>query len=302
MTGTRTRGWPHPAGRPADDLAALLGGNPATAGPGALTGGTTVVFYGRTARPAGTSDSQADRHRQLALCRTVIAAHGGQVIAEYFDERCRGDCPWNRWPQGQALLAALSRPARPAGALVAADPSRLLPRRPPAGGTPILQQLALPPGPAHARRHRHLGPHSRGIPPCWANCCPARSAACRPAYSPPGHPPVTARPAAHGPTEGPAGLTTVSPDEHRTAGPRPGPSRTGQEIRVPRPGLDRGQPRSPRRPTTGRRSRSRALIEPADGIIVADYFDIGQSRSLPWKRRPRAAQLLADLADPEPGL
>ena len=39
-------------------------------------------------------------------------------------------------------------------------------------------------------------------------------------------------------------------------------------------------------------SRSRALIEPAGGIIVAEYFDIGQSRSLPWKRRPRAAQLL----------
>ncbi len=143
MTGTRTRGWPHPAGRPADDLAALLGGNPATAGQGALTRGTTVVFYGRTARPAGTSDSQADRHRQLARCRTVIAAHGGQVIAGYFDERCRGDRPWNRRPQGQALLAALSGPARSAGVLVAADPSRLLPRCPPAGGTPILQQLAV---------------------------------------------------------------------------------------------------------------------------------------------------------------
>src|SRR6266849_9268872 len=48
-------------------------------------------------------------------------------------------------------------------------------------------------------------------------------------------------------------------------------------------------------------SRSRALIEPASGIIVADYFDVGQSRSLPWKRRPRAAQLLADLADPHRG-
>ena len=40
------------------------------------------------------------------------------------------------------------------------------------------------------------------------------------------------------------------------------------------------------------RSRSRALIEPADGIIVADYFDIGQSRSLPMEapspRRPAA--------------
>ena len=49
------------------------------------------------------------------------------------------------------------------------------------------------------------------------------------------------------------------------------------------------------------KSRSRALIEPAGGIIVAEYFDIGQSRSLPWKRRPRAAQLLADLADPGRG-
>jgi len=49
------------------------------------------------------------------------------------------------------------------------------------------------------------------------------------------------------------------------------------------------------------RSRSRSLIEPAGGIIVADYFDVGQSRSLPWKRRPRAAQLLADLADPHRG-
>src|SRR3954451_10523578 len=49
------------------------------------------------------------------------------------------------------------------------------------------------------------------------------------------------------------------------------------------------------------KSRSRALIEPSGGIIVAEYFDVGQSRSLPWKRRPRAAQLLADLADPGRG-
>ena len=48
-------------------------------------------------------------------------------------------------------------------------------------------------------------------------------------------------------------------------------------------------------------SRSRALIEPAGGIIVAEYFDIGQSRSLPWMRRPQAARLLADLADPGRG-
>ncbi|MGW1169958.1 hypothetical protein [Streptomyces sp. NPDC002550] len=33
-------------------------------------------------------------------------------------------------------------------------------------------------------------------------------------------------------------------------------------------------------------TRARALIEPAGGQIVAEYFDIGHSRSLPWQRRP----------------
>lgn len=47
--------------------------------------------------------------------------------------------------------------------------------------------------------------------------------------------------------------------------------------------------------------RSRQLIEPAGGIVVAEFFDIGQSRSLPWKRRPEAARLLAAIADPERG-
>ena len=45
-------------------------------------------------------------------------------------------------------------------------------------------------------------------------------------------------------------------------------------------------------------SRARALIEPHGGQIVAEYFDIGQSRSLPWKRRPQASQLLHAIADP----
>jgi len=42
-------------------------------------------------------------------------------------------------------------------------------------------------------------------------------------------------------------------------------------------------------------SRSRALIEPAGGVVVAEFFDIGQSRSLPWKRRPEAMRLLEAL-------
>ncbi|HJQ90470.1 MAG TPA: recombinase family protein [Acidimicrobiia bacterium] len=44
-------------------------------------------------------------------------------------------------------------------------------------------------------------------------------------------------------------------------------------------------------------TRARQLIEPADGEIVAEFFDIGQSRSLPWSRRPEAARLLEALGN-----
>jgi DNA invertase Pin-like site-specific DNA recombinase len=42
-------------------------------------------------------------------------------------------------------------------------------------------------------------------------------------------------------------------------------------------------------------------VEPAGGEIVAEYFDVGQSRALPWQRRPEAAKLLADLRRPDRG-
>jgi site-specific DNA recombinase len=48
-------------------------------------------------------------------------------------------------------------------------------------------------------------------------------------------------------------------------------------------------------------SRATALIEPHGGTIGAEFFDIGQSRSLPWKRRPEAASLLEALKDPSRG-
>jgi hypothetical protein len=35
-------------------------------------------------------------------------------------------------------------------------------------------------------------------------------------------------------------------------------------------------------------SRARSLIAPAGGEIVEEFFDIGMSRALPWKRRPEA--------------
>ena len=48
-------------------------------------------------------------------------------------------------------------------------------------------------------------------------------------------------------------------------------------------------------------ARSRQLIEPAGGEIAEEFFDIGQSRSLPWKRRPEASRLLDALANPARG-
>ena len=47
--------------------------------------------------------------------------------------------------------------------------------------------------------------------------------------------------------------------------------------------------------------RSRRRPDPAVGQIVAEFFDLGQSRSLPWKRRPQAALLLEALKDPGRG-
>ena len=48
-------------------------------------------------------------------------------------------------------------------------------------------------------------------------------------------------------------------------------------------------------------ARSRQVIEPTGGEIVEEFFDIGQSRSLPWKRRPESARLLDTFRDPKRG-
>ncbi len=43
------------------------------------------------------------------------------------------------------------------------------------------------------------------------------------------------------------------------------------------------------------------FVEPLGGSVVAQFFDVGQSRSVPWNRREAAAQLLAELKDPNRG-
>ncbi|MEV4539804.1 recombinase family protein [Asanoa sp. NPDC049518] len=40
-------------------------------------------------------------------------------------------------------------------------------------------------------------------------------------------------------------------------------------------------------------ARARDLVTPTAGRIVTEYIDVGISRSLPWRRRPRASQFLA---------
>jgi hypothetical protein len=142
VSGTRSRGRHRQPRRPEDGSAVLRADDLAAADPKTRLRTTSVVFYGRTAHAAATPESQAERHRQLAPCRAAVAAYGGQVTTVYFDENCRADHPWNRRPRGRALLSTLSGPENPAWTLVAADAWRLLPRRMPADGTAILQQLA----------------------------------------------------------------------------------------------------------------------------------------------------------------
>ena len=48
-------------------------------------------------------------------------------------------------------------------------------------------------------------------------------------------------------------------------------------------------------------ARAEPRSSPHGGVIVAEFFDIGQSRSLPWKRRPEAAALLEALKRPDRG-
>jgi hypothetical protein len=44
---------------------------------------------------------------------------------------------------------------------------------------------------------------------------------------------------------------------------------------------------------------ARKFVEPLGGRIVAEFFDVGQSRSVPWERRAEASRLLGELKRPD---
>ena len=50
-----------------------------------------------------------------------------------------------------------------------------------------------------------------------------------------------------------------------------------------------------------RQLQQAAMLVSGHGVITAEFFDTGESRTLPWARRPQSAALVAQLADPERG-
>ena|SRR5690349_21108233 len=50
-----------------------------------------------------------------------------------------------------------------------------------------------------------------------------------------------------------------------------------------------------------RQLQQAVMLTAGRGVITAEFFDAGESRALPWARRPQAAALVAQLADPDRG-
>src|SRR5689334_12534935 len=50
-----------------------------------------------------------------------------------------------------------------------------------------------------------------------------------------------------------------------------------------------------------RQLQQAVMLVAGRGVIAAAFFDTGESRVLPWGRRPQAAALVAQLADPDRG-
>ena len=50
-----------------------------------------------------------------------------------------------------------------------------------------------------------------------------------------------------------------------------------------------------------RQVQQAVMLVAGQGVIVAEFFGTGESRTLPWARRPQAAALVAQLADPDRG-
>jgi hypothetical protein len=139
MTGMDSGGRPCQAGPFADDSTTRAANGLGTADGNSSVLAVPVAFYGRTVDAAGTGDSRADRHRQLALCRTVAAACGARVATEFFDEDCRAD---SSVPAAGPVPAGRALRARPRGR-DSGGRGPVVPASPAPEGTGILARLAF---------------------------------------------------------------------------------------------------------------------------------------------------------------
>jgi len=141
MTGMDSGGRPRQAGPLADGSTTRAANGLGTADGNSPVLAVPVAFYGRTADAAGTGDSRAERHRQLALCRAVAAACGARVATGVLRRR----------PQRRLSLAAPAAGPVPAGRALRARPrgcdsgdrGPVVPASPAPEGTGILARLAF---------------------------------------------------------------------------------------------------------------------------------------------------------------
>jgi site-specific DNA recombinase len=82
-----------------------------------------LAFWGRVSTE-DNQDSESSRGWQLTRAKTLIAPHGGQIVAEFFDIDKSRSIPPQRRPQASALLAALADPHRGFDAVVVGEPQR----------------------------------------------------------------------------------------------------------------------------------------------------------------------------------
>jgi site-specific DNA recombinase len=85
-----------------------------------------------------------------------------------------------------------------------------------------------------------------------------------------------------------------------SAGARPGSLTRGRQRFAFYGRVSTEDWQDPRVSRARQREQAEALVR-GHGVIVAEFFDAGQSRSVAWGRRPQAAALLAQLADPGRG-
>ncbi|HUY48097.1 MAG TPA: hypothetical protein VMV92_20610 [Streptosporangiaceae bacterium] len=69
-------------------------------------------------------DPQSSRAWQYARGKTLIAPHGGQIVAEFFDIDKSRSIPPQRRPEASRLLAAPADPGRGFDAVVVGEPQR----------------------------------------------------------------------------------------------------------------------------------------------------------------------------------